>query len=119
MEVKSIRFCQVSDQAQALAEFLSQLGIKKDESLSCTNADGSFSGAIFPAGNSWVEVWPSSAQMPAGTMLQIVVDNSDEFAEFAQSNGLTLHGPVEQHGERMYFAQGPGDLPISIQSKLE
>lgn len=122
MKVKSIRFCQVSEQAEALANFLGHLGVKEDKSLRCTKNDGSFSGAIFPAGDSeersWIEIWPSSEQMPASTMLQIVVDNSDEFAAHAKSNGITLHGPMDDHGERIYFTQGPDGLPISIQSKI-
>ena len=77
-----------------------------------------FSGAVFPAGESWIEMWPQSQEMPAGIMLQIVVDDADEMAARARENGLEPQGPTDAHGERIYYVQAPTGLPVSFQSKL-
>jgi len=115
MKVLAIRFCCVSDEAPAMAEFFDAMGLEQKK------MDGScegFSGAIFPAGESWVEIWQSGPQMPAGIMLQIVVDDADAYAEHARSKGLEPNGPMDAHGERIYFAKAPSGLQISFQSKL-
>lgn len=52
-------------------------------------------------------------------MLQIVVDDADPWAERAREGGLEPQDPTDAHGERIYFLQAPGDLPVSFQSKLE
>ncbi len=116
MKILGIRFCTISKEAEALAEFFEKgLGMpKKDLEL---GADG-FAGAIFPAGDSWIEMWPESKEMPAGLMLQIVVDDADQMAENAKKQGLTVHGPTDAHGERIYFLQAPTGLPVTFQSKL-
>ena len=77
---------------------------------------GIFAGAVFPAGDSSVEVWPQRVQMPAGVMLQIIVDDADAFAQYATDNGLSPQGPMDAHGERIYFLKAPGGLQISVQS---
>lgn len=116
MDVLGIRFCSVSEDAEALADFLGDgLGLPKQT----FGQDGvPFSGAIFPAGNSWVEIWPHAADMPAGIMLQIIVDDADAWAGQARANGLEPTGPMDEHGERVYFLTAPNGLPISFQSKL-
>jgi hypothetical protein len=115
MRVLSIRYCSVSSQAEELAEFFRALGMQ-DRISSAAEPRTIFSGAVFPAGESWVEVWPQRPQMPEGVMLQIIVDDADAFAAYASNNGLTPQGPMDAHGERIYFLKGPGELQISFQS---
>lgn len=118
MKVLAIRFYSISDQAESLARFFDGLGLTRKEHEH-GDADSGFSGAIFPAGDSWIEVWNSGPEMPAGTILQVVVDDADAFAKHATENGLSPQGPVDAHGERIYFVQAPGGLQVSFQSKLE
>lgn len=116
MKVIGIRFCDVSKDAEELAGFLGDgLGLPERK---MAEADAPFDGAVFPAGESWVEVWPEAPGMPAGIMLQIVVDDADSWAENARKNGLEPAGPMDEHGERIYYLKAPGGLPISFQSKL-
>jgi len=78
-----------------------------------------FAGAIFPAqGDSWVEIWPEAEGIPNGYMLQIVVEDADAVAAQAKAGGLAPHGPIDAHGERIYYLTAPGGLPVSFQSKL-
>jgi hypothetical protein len=114
MRVLSIRYCSVSSLAEELAEFFRALGMQ--DRISSAEPSAIFSGAVFPAGESRVELWPQRPQMPEGVMLQIIVDDADAFAAHASSNGLTPQGPIEAHGERIYFLKGPGELQISFQS---
>lgn len=117
MKVLGIRFCSVSSRAEHLAEFFSHgLGLPQ---LELGDDGAEFNGAIFPAGDSWVEIWKQGSEMPAGVMLQIVVDDADELAVQAKDNGVDLSGPVDAHGERIYYAQAPGGLSVSIQSRLD
>ncbi len=117
MRVLGIRFCSVSAEAEEVARFLGGgLGLPERN----MSEDGApFSGAIYPAGESWVEVWPEGPGMPAGVMLQIVVDDADAWADNARKNGLEPTGPMDAHGERIYYLKAPGELAISFQSKLE
>jgi hypothetical protein len=115
MRVLSIRYCSVTPQAEELAEFFRALGMQ-DRMNAAASGAAAFAGAIFPAGDSWVEVWPQRPQMPPGVMLQIIVDDADAFADYAASNGLTPQGPMDAHGERIYFLKGPGELQLSFQS---
>ena len=78
-----------------------------------------FTGAIFPAGDSWIELWPESESMPATVMLQLVVDDADAFAVTARNNGLEPKGPFDEHGERIFYVTAPNGLPMSFQSRLE
>ena len=78
-----------------------------------------FHGAVIPAGTSWIEIWQKGADMPAGLMLQIVVDDADAVAETARKNGIEVNGPMEAHGEKIYFAVAPGGLSVSFQQVLE
>jgi len=78
-----------------------------------------FGGCIIPAGDSsWVEIWQKSESMPAGLMLQLVVDDADAVAATAKENGIDVQGPMEAHGEKIYFAVAPGGLSISFQQVL-
>ena len=122
MKVLGIRFCSVSTDAEKLAEFLEKgLGLPTAD-FEAAQPDGQepaeFQGRVFPAGESWVEVWPEGPGMPAGIMLQIVVDDADAWAERARANGLDPQGPTDAHGERIYYLQAPTGLSMSFQSKL-
>jgi len=52
--------------------------------------------------------------MPAGIMLQIVVDDADAWADNARKNGLEPTGPMDEHGEHIYYLNAPGGLPVSF-----
>ena len=119
MRVLAIRFCHVSPEAEAIARALAALGMpqKSLDGLAPPGSTGFF-GGVFPAGDSWVEVWPQGPGMPAGTMLQVVVDNADAFAAHARENGLAPEGPMDAHGERIYFLRLPGGMQMSFQSAL-
>nr|WP_070958659.1 hypothetical protein [Hyphomonas sp. Mor2] len=117
MKVLGIRYCTVSKQAQAIAEFLGASGLGLPERD--MGAGDTFQGAVFPASDSsWVEVWPEMDGFSAMTMLQVVVDDADAFAEQARKNGLEPKGPMDAHGERIYMLEGPDGLQMSFQSKL-
>ncbi len=119
VEVLGIRFCSVSTDAEELADFLGGgLGLPlMDWEVPTESKD--FMGAVFPAGDaSWIEVWPAGPEMPAGVVLQILVDDADAWAARARENGIEPHGPSDAHGERCYFLQAPGGLPITFQSRL-
>ena len=122
MKVLGMRFCRVSEESAArdLASFLLRLGLK--ERGMGEGGGAGFQGGVFPiehnGENSWIEVWPASDGMPEMTMLQIIVDDADAFAEEARRNGLSPKGPDDAHGERIYFLEAPGGLPVSFQSKL-
>lgn len=118
MEVLGIRHCAVSEDAEATATFLDALGLPRMQMGECGDGGG-FGGAVFPAGSSWIELWPASDRMPAGTMLQVVVDDADAFAEHARSNGLEPEGPMDAHGERIYLIEAPSGLKMSFQSKVD
>lgn len=124
MKVLGIRFCKVAkrDDAEGLAALLGEKGL----GLKPTDFGGGddFQGAVFPVDDaaaqgagSWIEIWPAGEQMPEMTMLQIVVDDADAWAERAKKNGLDVKGPDDAHGERIYYLEGPGGLPVSFQSK--
>ena len=83
------------------------------------DAGEGFHGAVIPAGTSWIEIWQKGADMPAGLMLQIVVDDADAVAATARKNGIDVTGPMEAHGEKIYFAVAPGGLSVSFQQVLE
>ncbi len=120
MKVLGIRYCTVSPEAKALANFfkaLSMSELKFDGIQSDPDADDFF-GSIFSASESWIEVWKPGEGMPAGTMLQIVVDDADAFAAHAKANGLTPDAPMDAHGERIYMIKAPGGLQMSFQSKI-
>jgi hypothetical protein len=39
-------------------------------------------------------------------------------AESARENGVEVQGPMEAHGEKIYFAVAPGGLSVSFQEVL-
>ena len=88
MNVIAIRFCQVSDNAEEDAHFLDHLGLPRAPLGEDGDNNGNFAGAVFPAGDSWIELWQEGPNMPAGVMLQVVVDDADAFAAHARNNGL-------------------------------
>jgi hypothetical protein len=118
---KGIRFCAISPEADALVEFLG-LGLGFpciSRPLQADDPDGA-KGGIFPAGDtSWIEVWPDGEGMPAGIMLQVEVEDADALAAVARAQGLEPKGPVEAHGERIYYLLAPGGLAMTFQSKLD
>ena len=122
MEVLGIRFCSVTQEAENLAAVLDSLGLARrkmsDEGGLEAESSG-FLGAVFPAGTGWIEIWPEGPELPAGILLQIVVDDATAFAAHAKKNGLDPQGPVDAHGERIYFLQGPSGLPITFQSAFK
>ena len=117
MKLLGIRYCTVSKQAEEIAAFLGAGGlglVERDMGPS-----EPFQGAVFPASDSsWVEIWPEMEGFSAMTMLQLVVDDADAFAQHARSNGLEPKGPMDAHGERIYMLEGPDGLQMSFQSKL-
>ncbi len=120
MKVLGIRFCSVAPEARQLAGFLENLGLPRRELDDGADApeEAPFSGAVFPAGDhSWIEIWEEGPGMPAGIMLQLIVDDADAFAAHARDNGLEPQGPVDLHGERIYFVTDPSGLQISFQSR--
>lgn len=118
MRVLGIRFCTISPDAAALATFLGD-GLGLPSAPEVPHDADPFGGAVFPAGDgSWVEVWPEGPGMPAGIMLQVVVDDADAWAARARTNGLDPQGPVDAHGERIFYLQAPSGLQMSFQSKL-
>jgi len=113
----SIRFCAISPEADQLVEFLG-LGLGFPCVAKPMSEDPeAVTGGIFHAGDSSIEVWPEGDQMPAGVMLQVVVENADEVAEHAKANGLSPRGPVSANGEKIYYLLAPGGLAVTFQSK--
>ncbi|MEM9304475.1 MAG: hypothetical protein AAGE01_20355 [Pseudomonadota bacterium] len=116
MKLIGIRYCNVTSAGDAFADFFEhQLGLEVDR----MGANGAFAGAITRAGASWVEVWQENEQMPAGQMLQLVVDDADAVAAHARAADANVKGPVDAHGERIYYVEAPDGTPMSFQSKRE
>ncbi|MCL7965687.1 MAG: hypothetical protein M8857_01125 [marine benthic group bacterium] len=124
VKVLGIRFCSVSSEAGELADFLGRLGLVRSETggsgeeTEGPSVDSEFEGALFSAGSSGIEVWPEGPELPSGVLLQVLVDDATAFAANAKRNGLAPQGPVDVHGERIYFLQAPSGIPITIQSPL-
>lgn len=117
MNVLGIRFCAVADEAREMSEFFTK-GLGLPERDLGGDSEG-FSGCVIPAGSSsWVEIWQKGENMPAGLMLQLVVDDADAIAANARENGIDVQGPMEAHGEKIYFAVAPGGLSVSFQQVL-
>ena len=118
MALLGLRLAHVAPKAEAegIASTFEALGLSQ---TNFPEAAG-LPGAIFTTDDqsSWAEFWHEAEGMPAGTMLQLVVDDADAMAATARANGLDLQGPMEAHGEKIYFLTLPGGLPMSFQSKL-
>ncbi|MCH2101288.1 MAG: hypothetical protein MK209_05150 [Planctomycetes bacterium] len=118
-EVLGIRFCAITPEADQLVETLG-LGLGfpcVSKPLKAGDPD-SLQGGMFPAGKSWIEVWPEGEGMPPGIMLQVEVDDADAVAEHARAQGLNPQGPMLAHGERIYSLLAPGGLAMTFQSKV-
>lgn len=118
MKLLGIRFAHVAapEDAEGIAAAFRGLGLAP---LQDHGADD-MPGEIFATedGHSWAEIWQSGEGMPPGTMLQLVVEDADAMAAEARANGLDPQGPMEAHGERIYFLALPGGLQMSFQSAL-
>ncbi len=116
MKLLGIRFCAVAEEAVPMAKFFTEgLGLTERD----LGGDGGFNGCVIPAGEaSWVEIWQKGENMPAGLMLQLIVDDADAVAANARENGVDVQGPMEAHGEKIYFAVAPGGLSVSFQQIL-
>lgn len=112
MKPTSIRLVLVSDAFSELEDFyVRKLGFD-------TEADAhGMTGAVIDAGGSRLEVWAAGPDMPAGRMLQIVVEDVDGWADQARANGAELQGPFEAHGERMYALTAPDGMPVTVQAQ--
>jgi hypothetical protein len=117
MKVLGIRFCAVAEEAVPMAQFFTKgLGLPERD---LGGEHDVFQGCVIPAGeSSWVEIWQKGESMPAGLMLQLVVDDADAVAQNARENGVEVQGPMEAHGEKIYFAVAPGGLSVSFQEIL-
>ena len=115
MALRGIRFCHVAEAgvARQIAGSLRDLGLDETD---MGGAGDTFSGAVFPTGDgaSWAEIWASADGMPAGTMLQLIVDDADAHAGAARRAGHTVEGPFDMHGERIYHTVLPGGLQCAI-----
>ncbi|MCB0825768.1 MAG: hypothetical protein KDC26_06225 [Armatimonadetes bacterium] len=114
MKVLGYRFCMTLDEHAPMLDFFDKLGLKRKE-LPPEITD-EFPGAIYPAGESWVEIWQAGEQMPAGTMLQIFVDDVHAFVTEGRANGLEMSDPSEMHGEMVSFTTAPNGMFVSVQS---
>ena len=85
MKVLGIRFCQVAAGSEAFADFLRTGFGWQEKDIGMTG--DKFAGAVFPAGDSWVELWPAGDDSSDMTMLQLVVDDADAFAAHAREQG--------------------------------
>jgi len=116
MKVRSISFYSVTPEAEQFLGFMKKLGVEQKH----FDEAAGFVGGIFPAADgSWVEIWQEGEGMPAGVMLQLVVDDADAMAEQAKRNGLEPSGPMDAHGERIYYLETPAGIPMSFQSPLD
>ncbi len=127
MKLLGHRLSFVGEEAQALAlsKTLLALGIEpkaiysKQMTDTAALADDDFSGAIFGADDiNWIEFWAELEGVPKGFMVQLIVDDADAFAAHARSQGLDPQGPVEAHGEKIYYLFTPIGLPISFQQVM-
>ena len=121
MTILGIRFCTVRPEQEArdFATFLGPNGWNFPERDMSADQCEEFQGAVFPAGkSSWTEIWAASEHMPECTMLHVIVDDADAYAAQAKANGLTISGPMDSHGERIYFSEAPGGLQMAVLSKL-
>ncbi|KUP05180.1 hypothetical protein Q75_13040 [Bacillus coahuilensis p1.1.43] len=115
MKIIGFRYVTVGDQCDEMVDFFqNQLGLEN----TYENQEG-YNGGIFKADHSWLEFWEAGENMPPMTMIQLIVENADEFASSLEGKGLELQGPFEQHGERMYSLKAPNGMPITFQSNIE
>lgn len=123
MKVIGHRFVHVAsrEDAKGFNAMLQNLGISPiDLEAKLGESASAFEGNVYEAGSdiSLIQIWAEGEGMPAGTMLQIIVDDADAFAAHARSNSLEPQGPFEMHGERVYMLSAPDGLPVSFQSAV-
>ncbi len=116
MKALSMRIANVVENSTEISGFFDSLGLSR---MDMPEEAAGFEGSIHFAGESWIETWQTGEQMPIGLMLQIVVDDAEEFAAHARENGLDPQGPMDAHGERIFMLTAPGGLQVSFQSRLE
>lgn len=120
MQPLSIRFCAITPDADDLVEFLGiGLGLACVAKPLSPDPDAPTGGIFHAADESRIEVWKDGPQMPAGIMLQIVVEDADAMAEHARANGLDPKGPMLTGEEKIYYVMAPGGLAMTFQSKLD
>ena len=112
MDIKSIRFCEVHGNSSALRETLKTAGFSPREGV----AGGDVFGTL---GDSWIELWDQTPDMPAGIMLQIIVEDAQAWADQARERGVEIHGPFDAHGERMFMLGNSTGMQITVQSKIQ
>lgn len=110
-----MRFCSTEADCDPMIEFFEKLGLP---ALEMPADAAAYPGKIFTAGESWLEFWKEGPGMEKGIMLQIIVDDADAYAKQAKENGLEPQGPMEMHGERVYFFKSPSGMPVSVQAKV-
>ena len=98
-------------------EMENKIGIEK--LLIKDDPDSAKGGIFYAEDGSWIEVWKDGPQMPAGIMLQVVVEDADAMASYAKQNGLSPRGPMVADGEQLYSLVAPGGLVITFQSKIK
>ncbi len=119
MQPLSIRFCAITPEADALVEFLGLgLGFPCVAKPLSEDPDSPKGGLFHASDESWIEVWKDGPQMPAGIMLQVVVEDADAAAAHARANGLDPKGPMLTRTEKIYYLMAPGGLAMTVQSKL-
>lgn len=123
MKVIGHRFVHVApaEDAGGFNGMLQKLGLAPmDLRETLGDAVDAFEGESYTAGSdaSMIQVWAAGEQMPAGTMLQIIVDDAEAYAENARANGLEPQGPFDMHGERVFMLTAPSGMPVSFQSAL-
>lgn len=52
-------------------------------------------------------------------MLQLIVDDADEFAQFASAKGVRLDGPMIENGEKIYSLTAPDGMQVTLHSTAE
>ncbi|MDX8288815.1 hypothetical protein SLL00_03380 [Metabacillus indicus] len=115
MNVLGYRYVTVSEHSMEMADFFqNKLGIPNGREETADNQ-----GGVFTAGDSQLEFWKKSDCMPESVMLQIIVDDADEFAEFASARGIKLDGPMFEEGEKIYALTAPDGMPLTIHSADE
>lgn len=115
LKLLGYRHVTVSEESEQMVDFFeNKLGLAN----SWTETD-KYSGGVFKSENSWLEFWGKSEDMPEMTMLQLIVDDADEFAACIKTSGVELNGPVEERGERIYSMTAPNRMPVTIQSSIK
>jgi hypothetical protein len=112
MNVLGYRYVTVTEHSMEMVDFLeNKLGIPNGRKETDDNQ-----GGVFTAGDSQLEFWRKSDCMPESVMLQLIVDDADEFAEFASARGVKLDGPMLEQGEKIYALTAPDGMPVTIHS---